>query len=170
MEPITLLRTGDFGPILYCIPPFFSKNSLRFKWYATAFLKTRFIPQTHPIMSHHIFLYDVDCFVKKPRRMQLHGWYWKPWPSCTLATWTCCIYFHPSNSLCFSHMKCWSPATNIFCEYRSRLQKICIIWLLWLKNHFLSHLKMDAWNTFSFPFGFRPIFRCELAVSFRGCI
>ena len=30
-----------------------------------------------------------------------------------------------------------------------------------------SHLKMDGWNTFSFPIGaFRPIFRCE-NVSFR---
>ena len=30
------------------------------------------------------------------------------------------------------------------------------------------HLKMDGWNTFSFPLGaFRPIFRGELAVSFR---
>ena len=29
-----------------------------------------------------------------------------------------------------------------------------------------SHLKIDAWNTFSFPFGFWPIFRGELAVSF----
>ena len=27
------------------------------------------------------------------------------------------------------------------------------------------HLKMDGWNTFSFPFGFRPIFRGELLVS-----
>ena len=26
-----------------------------------------------------------------------------------------------------------------------------------------SHLKMDGWNTFSFPFGFRPIFRGKLA-------
>ena len=26
---------------------------------------------------------------------------------------------------------------------------------------------MDGWNTFPFPFGFRPIFRGELAVSFR---
>ena len=30
-----------------------------------------------------------------------------------------------------------------------------------------THLKMDAWNTFSFPFGFQPIFRGKLAVSFR---
>ena len=137
-------------------------------------------------MSHHMFFNDVDCFW--PRRMQLHGWYWKPWPSCTLATWTCCIFFHPSNSLCFSHMKCWSPATNIFLNiYKSRLQKICITWLLWLKNHFLflqlpslnvfslpetsifAAKTWNIWNTFSFPFGFRPIFRCELAVSFRGC-
>ena len=28
-------------------------------------------------------------------------------------------------------------------------------------------LKMDGWNTFSFPFGARPIFRGKLAVSFR---
>ena len=27
---------------------------------------------------------------------------------------------------------------------------------------------MDAWNTFSFPFGFRPIFRCLSCVSFQG--
>ena len=25
-----------------------------------------------------------------------------------------------------------------------------------------SHLKMDGWNTFSFPIGFRPIFRDEV--------
>ena len=32
------------------------------------------------------------------------------------------------------------------------------------------HLKMDGWNTFSFPFGaFRPIFRGE-NVRFRECI
>ena len=30
-----------------------------------------------------------------------------------------------------------------------------------------SPLKMDGWNTFSFPFGALPIFRCEMAVSFR---
>ena len=30
-----------------------------------------------------------------------------------------------------------------------------------------SHLKMDGWNTFSFPFGARPIFRGKMAVSFR---
>ena len=31
-----------------------------------------------------------------------------------------------------------------------------------------SHLKMDGWNTFSFPVGaFRPIFRSKMAVSFR---
>ena len=30
------------------------------------------------------------------------------------------------------------------------------------------HLKMDGWNTFSFPFGaFRPTFRGKLAVRFR---
>ena len=28
-------------------------------------------------------------------------------------------------------------------------------------------LKMDGWNTFSFPLGFRLIFRCKIAVSFR---
>ena len=28
-------------------------------------------------------------------------------------------------------------------------------------------LKMDGWKTIALPFGFRPIFRCELAVSFR---
>ena len=32
-----------------------------------------------------------------------------------------------------------------------------------------SHLKMDGWNTFSFPFGSWPIFRGELAVSFTEC-
>ncbi len=32
------------------------------------------------------------------------------------------------------------------------------------------HLKMDIWNDGSFPFGFRPIFRGEMAVSFRECI
>ena len=31
------------------------------------------------------------------------------------------------------------------------------------------HLKMDGWNTFSFPFGARPIFRGELAVCFMEC-
>ena len=31
-----------------------------------------------------------------------------------------------------------------------------------------SHLKMDGWNTFSFPFGIRPNFRCY--VSFRECM
>ena len=31
------------------------------------------------------------------------------------------------------------------------------------------HLKMDGWNTFSFSFGARPIFRCKLAVSFTEC-
>ena len=30
-----------------------------------------------------------------------------------------------------------------------------------------SHLKMDGWKTFSFPFGARPIFRGELLVSGR---
>ena len=30
-----------------------------------------------------------------------------------------------------------------------------------------SHLKMDGWNTFSFPFGVWPIFRGKLAVSRR---
>ena len=29
------------------------------------------------------------------------------------------------------------------------------------------HLKMDGWNTFSFPFGARPIFGGKMAVSFR---
>ena len=27
-----------------------------------------------------------------------------------------------------------------------------------------NHLKMDGWNTFSFPFGFWPIIRCEVLV------
>ena len=33
-----------------------------------------------------------------------------------------------------------------------------------------SHLKTDGWNIYSFPFGARPIFSGELAVSFRECI
>ena len=39
-------------------------------------------------------------------------------------------------------------------------------WDLWDEtNSELEHLKMDGWNTFSFPFGaFRPIFRGELLV------
>ena len=46
--------------------------------------------------------------------------------------------------------------------------------MAWLKDlHSLkltfSHLKMNGWKTFSFPFGaVRPIFKGELAVSFRG--
>ena len=32
------------------------------------------------------------------------------------------------------------------------------------------HLKMDAWNTLSFPFGARPVFTGFLLLSFRECM
>ena len=32
-----------------------------------------------------------------------------------------------------------------------------------------SHLKMDGWNTFSFPYGAKGLFSGALAVSFREC-
>ena len=40
-------------------------------------------------------------------------------------------------------------------------------WLHSLKLTASSHLEIDGWNIFSFPFGFRPIFRGEVLVSGR---
>ena len=61
------------------------------------------------------------------------------------------------------------PTKNltVYIAVRSRL--FLIIYLLQPKKLTNRTGKnMDGWNTFSFPFGARPMFRGKLAVSFNG--